>query len=80
MSADLLLTEDQVVALSGGYKRHAEQLRELHARGYFRAVRSKLSGRVDVAWEHVRAVDRAPAPTETSGGVPCAVPNWKKAA
>lgn len=73
----MLLDEAEVVALSGGYKRPTEQLRELHARGYFRATRSNLTGRVDVARAHVLAVDAAPAPGAT--GV-VSVPNWRRAA
>lgn len=38
----LILTADEIQALTGGYVAPAAQLRELHRQGFFRARRSKL--------------------------------------
>lgn len=55
-AASLTLTDDEVRELSGGYVRAADQLKALLARGYFRAYRSKVTGRVIVERAHYDAV------------------------
>lgn len=52
----LHLTDDEVRIAAGGYKRPADQLRELHARGFVRATRSRISGRVELERAHYEAV------------------------
>ena len=52
------LTEPEVVALTGGYTQPAAQLRVLHERGYWRAVRSRLTGRIVLERAHAEAVAR----------------------
>lgn len=52
----LTLTEDEVREASGGYTRPADQLRALHQRGFVRAWRSKLTGRVVLERAHYDAV------------------------
>lgn len=46
----------EVEQAAGGYKRPAEQLRELHRRGFYRAYRSKVTGQVVVERPHYDAV------------------------
>jgi len=41
---------------AGGYKRPADQLRELHRRGFFRAYRSRVTGEVVLERPHYDAV------------------------
>lgn len=50
------LSPAEVAAASGGYKRPAEQLRELHRRGFWRAYRSKVTGEVVLERPHYDAV------------------------
>lgn len=50
------LSPAEVEAASGGYKRPAEQLRELHRRGFYRAYRSKVTGQVILERPHYDAV------------------------
>lgn len=50
----LVLSEDELVALTG-YKRPADQLVELHSRGFHRAYRNRL-GRVTLERPHYDAV------------------------
>lgn len=52
------LTPEEVKAAAGGYVRGADQLRELHARGFVRAYRSKVTGRVVLERAHHDAVVR----------------------
>lgn len=52
------LSPDEVQAAAGGYKRPAEQLRELLARGFYRAYRSKVTGEVILERPHYDAVAR----------------------
>jgi hypothetical protein len=54
MSA-LTLSPEQLAALTG-YKRQAEQLAELHRRGYSRAYRDRL-GRVVLTRAHFESVE-----------------------
>lgn len=75
--AGLNLTEREIVDASGGYVRPAEQLRELHARGFVRAYVPKV-GRKHVVLEraHYDAVTRgqfgAPAANEAQKPAPAA--------
>ncbi len=48
--------EDQ--SASGGYKRPADQLRELHRRGFYRAYRSKVTGEVVLERPHYDSVSQ----------------------
>ena len=52
----VILSPAEVVDASGGYKRPAEQLRELHRRGFYRAYRSKVTGEVILERPHYDAV------------------------
>lgn len=56
MSTQLTLTPNELQALTG-YRRHAEQLRELHRRGYWRACRS-ITGAVVLTRAHFEAIER----------------------
>jgi hypothetical protein len=64
----VLLPEEEIVAVAGGYKRPGDQLRELHRQGFYRARRSRVTGRVVLERAHYDAVcagarpDNAPAP------------------
>lgn len=53
---DSVLSEAEIVELSGGYKRPCDQLRSLQSRGYYRAWRSPLTGRVVLERAHAEAV------------------------
>jgi len=52
--ADLVLSESELEQLTG-YRRAAEQLQELHRRGFHRAYRNRL-GRVTLERAHYDAV------------------------
>lgn len=52
----IILTPDEVISLSGGYRQPAAQLRELHRRGYWRAHRSPITGAVIVERAHYQSV------------------------
>lgn len=56
MSADLLLTAEELVTVSGGYRQPAKQLAELKLQGYWRARRSKITGHVILERAHFEAV------------------------
>lgn len=51
------LTESELMAITG-YQRPACQLRELHRQGFWRARRSKLTGKVILERTHYDAVCR----------------------
>ena len=57
--ADLILNPDQIAALTG-YRRPADQLRELHRQGFHRARRSP-AGTVILERAHYEAVCRGDA-------------------
>jgi hypothetical protein len=63
------LTEEEIIDASGGYVRPAEQIRELHRRGFWRAFRSTLNGRVVLERPHFDEVSRGgtSAPVEKQG-------------
>ncbi|WP_051237625.1 hypothetical protein [Ottowia thiooxydans] len=52
---DLLLREEEIRAVTGGYVRPAEQLSELHLQGFFRARRSR-AGNILLERAHYEAV------------------------
>ena len=54
----LNLTPEEVQDAAGGYVRPADQLRELHNRGFVRAYRSKVTGKVILERAHYEAVTR----------------------
>lgn len=54
----LNLSATEVVEASGGYKRPAEQLEELHRRGFVRAWRRRSSGKVVLERAHYDSVVR----------------------
>lgn len=56
-----VLTDDEVREASGGYTQPARQLRELHKRGFWRASRSILTGKVILERPHFEAVTRGEA-------------------
>lgn len=64
------LSPEEVQAASGGYKRPAEQLRELHRRGFFRAYRSKVTGEVVLERPHYDAVAAGIQPSTQPGSRP----------
>lgn len=68
----LTLTDEEVKEVSGGYSRPADQLRALHDRGFVRAHRSKLTGRVVLERGHYDAVvaGHAAAANDPRGGRP----------
>ena len=57
--SSLNLTPEEVQEASGGYQRPADQLKHLHARGFTRAFKSGLTGRVVLERGHYDAVVRA---------------------
>jgi hypothetical protein len=57
-----VLSPEEVRRAAGGYKRAADQLRELHRRGFFRAYRSKVTGEVVLERPHYDAVSAGLAP------------------
>jgi hypothetical protein len=52
----LTLTDDEVQELTGGLSQPAAQLRRLRELGYYRAWRSKVTGRVVLERAHAEAV------------------------
>jgi hypothetical protein len=64
-----VLSPREVELAAGGYKRAADQLRELHDRGFYRAYRSKVTGEVVLERPHYDAVSaglpQAGQPTHT---------------
>lgn len=63
MKDDLVLDDAEVQKLTG-YKRHAQQLAELHRLGFWRARRAPVTGRVILERAHYEAVcagEAAPA-------------------
>ncbi len=69
----LNLAPDEIREASGGYKRAADQLRELHARGFTRAYVAKVTGKVVLERAHYEAVTRGqygPAANEPAARVP----------
>lgn len=79
----LNLSPAEVQQAAGGYVRPADQLRELHARGFTRAYRSKVSGKVVLERAHYDAVTRgqygAPGAANEAAG-PAAAPTPDRAA
>lgn len=57
MPDSLVLEEAELVAITGGYTRQADQLRVLHQRGFYRAA--ILRGRLVLERSHYDAVTRA---------------------
>lgn len=55
MTYQLTLTSEELVELTG-FRRAADQLRELQRRGFYRARRSAVTGRVVVERAHYEAV------------------------
>jgi hypothetical protein len=53
---DPLLSLEEVVRVTGGYKRPADQLREPHLRGFYRARLGKISREVILERAHYDAV------------------------
>lgn len=61
----LNLSPEEVADAAGGYRRPADQLRELHRRGFVRAYKAPVSGKVVLERAHYLAVTRgqfAPPP------------------
>ncbi len=62
---DLVLTDDEIRRITG-YQRGADQLRELHRQGFYRARRARATGDIIVERDHYLAVcsggPRAPEP------------------
>ena len=72
----ILLDAGEIRALAGGYVRAEKHLYELHARGFTRARRSPLSGRIVLERSHYLAVTAGTSHCEAQN-VPR--PNWTKA-
>lgn len=51
-----VLSPAEIMLVAGGYKRPAEQLRELHRLGFWRARRAKVTGEVVLERPHFDAV------------------------
>ena len=64
----ILLPEEEIVAVAGGYLRPGDQLRELHRQGFYRARRSRVTGRIVLERAHYDAIcagarsEQAPVP------------------
>ena len=56
MSSGMILDDDELREVTGGYTRQADQLRVLHQRGFFRAA--ILRGRLVLERSHYDAVTR----------------------
>lgn len=52
---DILLSPNEVAQITG-YRRHAQQLEELHRQGFWRARRAPVTGRVILERAHYEAV------------------------
>lgn len=66
--SELTLSPDELRALTG-YKRPADQLRKLHALGFYRARRGSVTGEVILERAHVQAVaSGAPGSAANDGG------------
>lgn len=50
------LTEQEIITLTGGYKRQVDQLRELHKLGFYRARLGKVTRQVILERAHYDAV------------------------
>lgn len=57
MDTDICLSPIELVQITGGYTRQADQLRVLHERGFFRAA--ILKGQLVLERSHYDAVTRA---------------------
>lgn len=53
-----ILSVDELVAITGGYRQPSSQLAELHRQGFYRARKSNLTGKVVLEREHYLAVCR----------------------
>jgi hypothetical protein len=54
--SDVTLSPAELEAVTGGYKRPGDQLRELHDRGFVRARIGKVTGKVILERAHYDAV------------------------
>jgi hypothetical protein len=54
--SSVVLSDDEVIAASGGYTRAADQLKVLHGRGFHRAYVSPKTGKVVLERPHYDAV------------------------
>lgn len=52
----IVLSDDEIVEITGGYTQPARQIEELHRQGFVRARRGAASGRVIVERAHYEAV------------------------
>lgn len=66
--ASMILSEPQIVEITGGYKRPADQLAELRRQGFFRARLSRITGRVVLEREHYTTVCQGTIAPSTSAG------------
>jgi hypothetical protein len=64
MSDPITLTAAEIERLTGGYKRPADQLRELHRQGFYRARRGRVTGEVILERAHVDAVAAGQVPVQ----------------
>lgn len=53
---DILLSAAEIQLVTGGYLRPGDQLRELHRQGFYRARRSRITGRIVLERAHYAAV------------------------
>lgn len=56
MADDIILTPEELVQVTGGYRQPFRQLQELHRLGFYRARRSKVTGEVILERAHYEAV------------------------
>lgn len=64
------LSEQEIIDASGGYRQPSAQLRELHRRGFWRAYRSTLTGKVVLERPHYDAVSRGVDAAPSVPGTP----------
>lgn len=68
---DPILSQEEIEAITGGYKRPGDQLRELHAQGFFRARIGRVTGKVILERPHYDAVATGqPAASGSAGKAP----------
>jgi hypothetical protein len=67
--SDLTLSGQELQDVTG-YKRPADQLRELHRQGFWRARRSRVTGEVILERAHYDAVARGMSPPSATGDRP----------
>jgi hypothetical protein len=65
VDASPLVSDLEIVEITGGYKRAADQYAELQRQGFWRARRSRMDGRVILERAHYEAVCRGVGQVDT---------------